>query len=243
MSRIMGRQRSASDWHQFVQISSSIGLVIAGVMAPISVSAQSLQSQAEEFSRNCVQRVTQPEIAQPERLQPERLQPEIAQALSVCQQAVALTQITDDRRLEAYSLGNLGTLYLQQQNYQQAQTFYQQALAISETMGDLELRTKVLVALGTTYLQSGQHQQAFVFYQQALANASASDDLTGTAIAHYNLGLTYDTVGQYQESVNAYQNAALMAQKIGDPILETYALNKLKLAQALIEDNEQAAKL
>lgn len=221
-------------------IGSSIGLVIAGLIAPAAAIAQphTLQPQAEEFSHNCVQQVAQVEMARS-----EVLPSEMSQSIAVCQQAVALTQITNNQRLEAYNLGNLGTLYLQQQDYQQALAFYQQTLSIAETINDSALRTKALIALGTTYLKLEQHQQAFESYQQALTNAQTADDPTGTAIAHYNLGLTYDTLGQYQQSVNAYQNAATIAQEMGDPILETYALDKMKLAQALIASSEQAAKL
>lgn len=221
-------------------IGFSMGLVIAGLIAPTATLAQphTLQPQAEEFSRNCVQ-----QVAQVDATRSEVIPPELVQSVAVCQQAVALTQIANNRRLEAYSLGNLGTLYLQQQDYQQALTFYQQALRIAETVDDFALRTKVLIALGTVYLKLEQYQQAFNFYQQALTNAQATSDPTGIAIAHYNLGLTYDTLGQYQQSVNAYQNAATIAQEMGDLILETYALNKIKLAQALIVSSEQAAKL
>lgn len=233
----MGRLEITSGLHA---IGSSIGLVMAGLIAPTAAIAQphTLQPQAEEFSRNCVQQVAQVEVTRSE-VTPS----EMAQSVAVCQQAVALTQITNDQKLAAYSLGNLGTLYLQQQDYQRASTFYQQALTVAEAIDDSVLRTKALIALGTVYLKLEQHQQAFDFYQQALASAQVSNDLTGTAIAHYNLGLTYDTLGQHQQSVNAYQNAAIIAQEMGDPILETYALNKIKLAQALIASSEQAAKL
>jgi tetratricopeptide (TPR) repeat protein len=236
--KIMGSQKSPLNWHRFAQMGCSIGLVIAGLVFPATVNAQSLEAQAEAFSRNCLQQVSQLEGAQS-----ERTPAEIAQALAHCQQAVALTQIVGNRRLAAYNLGNLGTLYLQQQDHQQAITFYQQALRMSETIDDPVLRTKALIALGTVYLQLGQQEQAFSFYQQALANAEANDDPIGTAIAHYNLGLTYDVMGQYQQSVNAYQNAMLIAQEVNDPILETYALSKMKLAQTLIENPEQTTKL
>lgn len=69
-----------------------------------------------------------------------------------------------------------------------------------------------------------------------MANADAGADLTRTAIVHDNLSLAYDAVGHYQQSVNADQNAVSIVQAMGDPIIETYALNKMKLVnQVLIE--------
>lgn len=211
-------------------------LFLTGAILPAAANpqSQSLQVSSEAYSRSCVQQVAQVEVAQPE----------VESAIAICQQAVALTQITGDQKLEAYSLGNLGTLSLHQQDYQQALTYYQQVLVIAEGMNDPILKTKALIAIGTTHLNLEHSQLALSFYQQALTQAESSDDLPGMVIAHYNLGLAYDTMGQYQQSVDTYQNAATLAEQMGDPILETYALNKLKLANAaLTQANPQAVRL
>lgn len=157
-------------------------------------------------------------------------QPEIEQAIATCERAVLLNQILGDQRIKAYSLGNLGTLYLQQQDYQQAITFYLQALQIAQTIADPSLEIKALIALGTAYSHLGESQQALSFYQQALEIAETAGDGSGTAVALYNLGLMYDALRQYQPAMEAYQNAATVAQEIGDPILQVYAVNKLQLA-------------
>jgi tetratricopeptide (TPR) repeat protein len=211
--------------------------LLVGAIYPASAQAQSqseLQISSEQWSRACVEQVAQARAEQSQ----------IEPALATCQQAVALTQLAGNSTLQAYSLGNLGILALQQQEYSQALNFFQQALSLAETLSDPSLTTRALMALGTTYSHLEQPQQALQYYQQALTWAETHSDIPGMGVAQYNLGLIYDQTGAYQQSVDAYQNAATLAQANGDPILEAYALSKLKIAsQALAAANEQASRL
>lgn len=161
-------------------------------------------------------------------------QPAVNAAIEICQQAVSLTQAAGDQRLEAYSRGNLGSLYLQEQAQQQAIAQFEQVLSIAQQQADPALEVKALVALGTAYAQ--QPQTALSHYQQAFSTAEAASDLNGMAIALYNSGLMHDALGDYQQAIAAYQQAEKTATASGDVILASYATQKLALAhQAVIQ--------
>jgi tetratricopeptide (TPR) repeat protein len=194
-----------------------------GTSTAFAQPSPNLLQQANTASQNCLDQVYQQAGAQ---------------AVPVCQQAVTLNQTIGNRRIEAYSLGNLGTLYLQQQDYQQAAALYQQALNIAEKINDAPLKIKSLIALGTVYSHLNQPQRALAYYQTGLTIAEAVGDQTGISVAYYNLGLMYDGLGQYQSAVDAYSNAATIATAANDPILSGYALGKLKLAQTLSQSSQ-----
>jgi tetratricopeptide (TPR) repeat protein len=200
---------------KFTALSGLVILLGTWAHAPQGLAQQQLDAGPVAASENCLDLVYQNAGEQ---------------AIETCQQAIALNRMVGEQRLEAYSLGNLGTIYLQQQNYQQALTVYTQALEIAQSVNDPALVVRALVAVGTAYSHLGETQQALGFYQQAVTLAEASGDGTGTAIAFYNLGLIYDALAEYESAIDAYQNATTVAQGIGDPILEGYAITKLKLA-------------
>lgn len=217
---IQFRQQLQRPWNTGLQFSNLLGMLIAtglGLQVPALAQqpSNSLEAEARATSETCLDLVYQQDTKQ---------------GIASCEQAVVLNRLVGDQRLEAYSLGNLGTLYLQQQNYQQALTQYRQVLALSQTLEDSALEIKALIALGTTHSHVGQFQEALGFYNQALTRAKTVGDGTGTAIALYNLGLTYDRLDQYQAAIEAYQNTITIAQGIGDPILEGYATSKLSVA-------------
>ncbi len=150
-------------------------------------------------------------------------------AVEICQQAIDQSQAADNRWLEAYSRGNLGSLYLQQSEPQQAIPQFEQVLALAQQIADPALEVKALVALGAAVAQLQQPQAALEFYQQALTVAEAADP-TSRSIVLYNQGLMYDRLGQTQQAVTAYQQAEQLATDSGDIILAGYAAQKLAAA-------------
>ncbi len=198
-------------------------LVVAAVgatqvnAAPVNPTQQptaTLQAQSTRRSEACVEAVYQNQ----------------AQAIETCQQAITLTQLTGDQRLEAYSLGNLGTLQLQQHHYTEALTLYSEALQVAQSIADPTLEVKAWIAIGTAHTHLDQLQAAQQAYQQALTVAQAHQDQTGTAVAHYNLGLIEDQLGNYAAAIESYRSANQVAKAIDDVFLEVYAANKLQLA-------------
>jgi len=195
---------------------------------PVSKSLSS--SQAETSSRNCLDAFYAANNPAADS------QPLLTSAIASCQQAIILTQAAGNQRLAAYSLGNLGSLYLQQQEQQQAISQFEQALAIARQIDDQILEVKALVALGTAHAQLQQFEPAVSFYQQALTVAEVTSDPNSISIALYNLGLMHDALGHYQQSVAAYERAEKTAEASGDVILAAYASQKLHLAnQAIIQ--------
>lgn len=193
-------------------------LVVAGVVLPAAKSWADSMPQvqpAELAGRSCIQAVYQ----------------KATSATATCQQAVEAAQQANDQRLEAYALGNLATLELEQQNYQTALETYTQVLELAQTISDPELEVKAWVALGTTYAKLDQNQSALTAFQEALHVAQTHKDQAGSAVATYNLGLIYDRSGQYASAVEAYQQATTLAQQVGDVVLELYAAEKMQMAQ------------
>lgn len=153
------------------------------------------------------------------------------QAQATCQQALTLTQAAGDRRLEAYVRGNLGTLALQQQQYEAALAQFNRTLQLAESIDDPNLQVKALIAIGTTEMHLDQLDAAVGTYQQALTIAQTQDDEAGIAVAYYNLGLVYDQLQDNRAAIDAYQQATAMARSNQDEMLESMAAQKLLASQ------------
>ncbi|HEY9768043.1 MAG TPA: hypothetical protein V6C71_05980 [Coleofasciculaceae cyanobacterium] len=92
--------------------------------------------------------------------------------------AIAQAQLTNDRAIESYALGYLGTL-CQNKNIKQniklnltSQQLLEQALVLAQTLPAPEIAYRWQWQLGKIYRQQGQRTKAIANYQAALANLS-----------------------------------------------------------------------
>jgi CHAT domain-containing protein len=93
----------------------------------------------------------------------------IADILSL---AVTTARQLDDPKAEAYALGQLGTLYEENQQWQEALTLTQQALLIADRLNASEIAWKWQVQLGRLLQRQGEADGAIVAYTEAVHTLS-----------------------------------------------------------------------
>ena len=100
-----------------------------------------------------------------------------------------------DRAGLATTLNNIGAVYDDLGDRQQALTYYQQALPIREEVGDRAGLAVTLNNIGVVYDALGDRQQALTYYQQALPIREEVGDRAGLATTLNNIGVVYDGLG------------------------------------------------
>ncbi len=74
-----------------------------------------------------------------------------------------------DRHGEAQTLGNLGSVYLQQGRWEEAIRCYEESLRIKRALGDRHGEGTTLANLGLLYEKQGDEEKARALWREALA--------------------------------------------------------------------------
>lgn len=109
------------------------------------------------------------------------------QSIERHQQALKLSRILKDRRIEAYTLQDLGGLYETLGQNQEALGCYHEALVLSRLTDDRRGQAASLNGLGSIFAAQGKSQHALVYFQQSLSLARAAGDRGRESLSLYNL--------------------------------------------------------
>ena len=93
-------------------------------------------------------------------------------------------------------LNNIGAVYFEKAQYEDARTYYQQALQLREKAkvpGDI---VQTVQNLADTAVRMGQYDQAVSQYMRALELWRSTNDSRGAAITSYTLGVMFEYQGQ-----------------------------------------------
>jgi tetratricopeptide (TPR) repeat protein len=154
-------------------------------------------------------------------------------ASATYQEAIQRSEQLNDRRTVAVGKGQLGTVRLLQQRYQEALEAYTEARAIFESLGEPGSVAGFWHQIGMVYREDRQFEQAESAYRQSLAISVREKDLAGEARSMGELGNLYDVMGRLEEAVKCYQHAADIDVKLQDQRNE--GLGRNNLADTLIK--------
>lgn len=87
--------------------------------------------------------------------------------------AIATARSIDDAKAEAYALGELGNLYSDGQQWQEALDLTQKAILLADRLNASEMGWKWQVQLGKLYQQKGDGEKAIAAYSEAVRTLSS----------------------------------------------------------------------
>ncbi|MCU0537595.1 MAG: tetratricopeptide repeat protein [Hydrococcus sp. Prado102] len=148
-------------------------------------------------------------------------------ALKTFEQVLPLARQINDKKLEATSLTQIGTIYRRLGQYDRALEFLEQALAINIAGKDKINAGITLYNLGQVYERLGQYDRALESFQGALAIAKNTKNLTLEGTTLHNLGQVYDKLARYDRAIASLQQAIAIHQKRGDRKMEGRTLSNL----------------
>ncbi|MFC1851188.1 tetratricopeptide repeat protein [candidate division CSSED10-310 bacterium] len=113
-------------------------------------------------------------------------------------------------------LGNMGTVYQDQGNFQKAMAYYQKVLHMSEMLNNKQGMSSAYGNIGTIYFNLGDHHQAMEYYTKQLSIAEESEDERNTLIAVGNMGLVHLNRKNLVEARKNFMRCKTIAEKLGD---------------------------
>ncbi len=153
---------------------------------------------------------------------------------------------TNDWRLKASILNDLGSNYSYLNQSERALSTLKLAFEIYEAHGDRRGQASSLSNMGLTYLSLGEPYSALPLFETALKLRHEENDRRGAANMINSIGGVYDTVGDPYKALEYYLSAlkemqAVYEQKIlTDPAYYAIALNNVGIAYDKLGDSGMA---
>lgn len=168
-------------------------------------------------------------------------------ALESFEQALPLRA---DQRGEAHTLTNIGYVYTDWNDLQQASSYFARAITIWKKIGDLSGEARTLNALGVLHGKLSEKQKALAEHTRARELFSTIGNRPGELTALTGIGNVYDGMGEKDKALDRYREALDISREVGQREAELVLLIHVgNIHQALerqneaLQDYEQALKL
>ena len=162
------------------------------------------------------------------------------QAIKKLEEALKLWRQVDDKKWEATTLNNIGSVYSSLGEKQQALTFYNQALPILRAVGNRSGEATTLNNIGAVYSDLGEKQQALTYYNQALPILRAVGDRRMEATTLNNIGSVYNSLGEKQQALTFLNLALPISRAVGNRSGEANTLNNIGAVYSDLGEKQQA---
>ena len=130
--------------------------------------------------------------------------------------ALAIRKEIGDRRGEASSYGNLGTVFFSLGEYCKAKEYLKKALLVRKDIGDIEGEAAVYGNLGSLFNALGEYGQAREYFEKALVIAKNIGVRKVEGSAYGNLGTVFIYFGEYGKAKEYHEKALEIRKEIGD---------------------------
>ncbi|MEG3909788.1 CHAT domain-containing protein, partial [Microcoleus sp. w2-18aC6] len=157
-------------------------------------------------------------------------------------QALPIMRELKDRAGEATTLNNIGGVYDNISQPQEALKYYNQALPIMRELKDRAGEATTLNNIGAVYNSISQLQEALKYYNQALPVRRSVGDRSGEATTLNNIGLVYTSISQPQEALRYFNQALPIMRSVGDRSREATTLNNIGAVYYSISQLQEALK-
>ncbi len=148
-------------------------------------------------------------------------------AIEKYQEALSLWRSLGDRKMEAYSLYEIGWVYGDIGEYQKALDSYTHAQAIYKEMDNLQGQSNVLNNVGWIYGALGEYQKAIDLYKQALQIDLARGDRYEEPRILSNIGANYANLGEYRKALDIHLEVLSIRRARNDRAGQAITLNNI----------------
>ena len=143
---------------------------------------------------------------------------------------------------EAMIVHNLGTIFKNQGEYQQAIDYYNRSMKIEEELGNKSGIAKTLHQIGNIHFQKGDYQQAIDYYNRSLKIKEELEDKSGIAITLHQIGMIHQQKGDYQQAIDYYNRSLKIKEELGDKSGIAESLGQFGLLFLATKKPEKALK-
>ncbi len=174
------------------------------------------------------------------KLQDQRTGDASRKAIEQYGEALRLIREAGDRRGEAMTLTNIGSIYSFLGDPQKALENLNQALTVWRAIGDHHLEAITYTINGRVYYALGEPQKALESCSLALPVMRTVGDQGGEAATFSQMGTIYRLIGEPQKALDHFAQALLLMRALGDRRNEAVVLNNMGTVYSLLGDSPKA---
>jgi signal transduction histidine kinase len=116
----------------------------------------------------------------------------------------------------SYSLNNIGLIYFETEDYENALTYLNQSLEQRRRSGDKWGEAGSLDNIGVCYLKMRHYEKAIDFCARSLNISTSVGDQKGQGNSLFHLGNIYEHSGQYDKALDHYEEALQIRSHVSD---------------------------
>ena len=173
-------------------------------------------------------------------LQAERTGESRRKAIERYGEALRLMRNAGDRRGEAMTLTNIGSIYTILGEPQKALQHLDHALAVWHEVGDRHLEALTLSMNAGVYYALGESFKALEYYGLALPVMRAAGDQKGEARTFAQIGTVYRLLSEPQKALDHFAQSLPLYRAVGDRRNEATVLNNMGTVYNLVNDRPKA---
>jgi CHAT domain-containing protein len=121
-------------------------------------------------------------------------------------------------------LSNLGYLYMEQEDYAQADAQFHQTLRVYRSANNQREESRVLLNLGVVQQRQGKHDEALAFFRQSLDAATATKIVDVEIAAFEGIGVVLTAQSRCDDALEALAKGLAIAREIQDKMRQTELL-------------------
>jgi CHAT domain-containing protein/Tfp pilus assembly protein PilF len=154
------------------------------------------------------------------------------------ERAIALARESKYTIAEASALNNIGKLYNDAGDFQNALDYYLKSLPLFLPQSNQQGIT--LSNIGVSYMKLGEFEKSIEYLKQALVILHAGTDRNAESYTLSNIGTAYKGAGNYDEALNYYAQARAIQQKTGNRAQEAETLDLTGVVYSTLGQPEKA---
>ena len=139
-------------------------------------------------------------------------------AISISEQAKALSESINYSSGVAYSFKNIGMGYYYLADYVQAVSYWKEAKSIFEDIKDVGGISNMLNNIGAVYSDQGAHVKSLELHLQSLKLAEEVNDTTRIATSLLNISISHEDNNDYDLALNALMTALPLFESMNNNI-------------------------
>ncbi|HEV7643515.1 MAG TPA: tetratricopeptide repeat protein [Pyrinomonadaceae bacterium] len=163
-------------------------------------------------------------------------------AIKKYEEALPLYRSAGDKDGAAIALNNIGKVYSDLGEQQQALKVYNEALLLHRAVGDKHSEAFTLNNIGLVYYVLGERQRALKFYNESLPLSREVGDRQGEAQTLTNIGGVYSDLGQKQQALKFFSESLLLFRAVDDKSGEASTINRIGVIYSVLGEQQQALK-
>jgi tetratricopeptide (TPR) repeat protein len=164
---------------------------------------------------------------------------DMLKAIDNANQAIIFAKDIKDNELIGFSYKNLGAIYVNSSDPQNASESFQTALSFFEKSDNKVEICNVLNNLAKIKNSQNDLDQAISYSQRSIQISQQINELKSEGTAYYNLGNSYYNQNDFDKALEYHKKSLEIRQKQGDNTLIASSLNRL----GIIANNKQEFKL